>query len=181
VTIVFSALSDRLIVMTTDSAVTRDFAHHREYDTEGKSYLFRRDQRFFDPYEGGKALEQHQHVTRMLHEAGGPIVGGTDCGALAYPPPGFALLREIELLAEAIGSLAALKAVTSVAARYLRKSEDVGSIAPGRYADLLVIDGDPLHDVRNLRKLTTVYRGGVAYDPQALLAQAPKSDFVPVS
>ncbi len=108
-------------------------------------------------------------------------VGGTDCGALAYPPPGFALLREIELLTEAIGSLAALKAVTSVAARYLRKSEDVGSVAPGRYADLLVIDGDPLRDVRDLRKLTTVYRGGVAYDPQALLAQAPKSDFVPAS
>lgn len=136
---------------------------------------------FFDPYEGGKALEQHQHVTRMLHEAGGLIVGGTDCGALAYPPPGFALLREIELLAEAIGSLAALKAVTSVAARYLRKPEDIGSVAPGRYADLLVIDGDPLHDVRDLRKLTTVYRGGVAYNPQVLLAKAPKSDFVPAS
>jgi imidazolonepropionase-like amidohydrolase len=134
---------------------------------------------FFDPYQGVKALEKHQQVTRMLHEAGGLIVGGTDCGALAYPPPGFALLREIELLAEAIGSLAALKAVTSVAARYLRKPEDIGSVAPGRYADLLVIDGDPLRDVRDLRKLTTVYRGGVAYDPQALLAQAPKSDFVP--
>ena len=50
-----------------------------------------------------------------------------------------------------------------------------------RAAGLLVIDGDPLHDVRDLRKLTTVYRGGVAYDPQALLAQAPQSDFVPAS
>lgn len=50
-----------------------------------------------------------------------------------------------------------------------------------KVGDLLVIDGDPLHDVRDLRKLTTVYRGGVAYDPQALLAQAPRSDFVPAS
>ena len=91
------------------------------------------------------------------------------------------MLREIELLAEAIGSLAALKAVTSVAARYLRKPEDVGSVAPGRYADLLVIDGDPLRDVRDLRKLTTVYRGGVAYDPQAILAQVLKSEFTSVS
>jgi imidazolonepropionase-like amidohydrolase len=117
----------------------------------------------------------------MLHEAGGLVVGGTDCGALAYPPPGFALLREIELLADAIGATAAIKAVTSVAARYLRQHDNIGSIAPGRYADFLIIDGDPLRDVRELRKLTTVYRGGVAYDPQALLAQVPKSDFVPLS
>jgi hypothetical protein len=44
-----------------------------------------------------------------------------------------------------------------------------------------LIDGDPLRDVRDLRKLTTVYRGGVAHDPQAPLAQAPQSDFVPAS
>ena len=44
------------------------------------------------------------------------------------------------------------------------------------YADFLVVDGDPLRDPRELRKLTTVYRGGVAHDPQAILAQAPQSD-----
>ncbi len=131
---------------------------------------------FFDPYQGVKALEKHQQVTRILHEAGGLVVGGTDCGALAYPPPGFALLREIELLAEAIGAMAALKAVTSVAARYLRQQDNIGAVTPGRYADFLVVDGDPLRDTRELRKLTTVYRGGVAHDPQAILARAPKSD-----
>lgn len=131
---------------------------------------------FFDPAHGAKALEKHQAVTRILHEAGGLVVGGTDCGALAYPPPGFALLREIELLTEAIGAMAALQAVTSVAARYLRRQNDIGSIAPGRYADFLVVAGDPLRDPRELRKLTTVYRGGVAHDPQALLARVPTSD-----
>jgi hypothetical protein len=45
----------------------------------------------------------------------------------------------------------------------------------------IVIDGDPLRDVRELRKLTTVYRGGIAHDPQAILANVPKSDFVPLS
>src|SRR4029453_5943127 len=135
----------------------------------------------FEPAQATKALEKHQQVTRILHEAGGLVVGGTDCGALAYPPPGFALLREIELLADAIGATAAIKAVPSVAARYLRQNDNIGSIAPGRYADFLIIDGDPLRDGRELRKLTTVYRGGVAFDPQALLAQVPKSDFVPLS
>jgi imidazolonepropionase-like amidohydrolase len=61
-----------------------------------------------------------------------------------------------------------------VAARYIRRQDDVGSIATGRYADFLVVDGDPLRDVRELRKLTTVYRGGVAHDPQALLARVPQ-------
>ena len=125
---------------------------------------------------GARALEKHQLVTRSLHEAGGLVVGGTDCGGLSYPPPGFALLREVELLAEALGSMAAIKAVTSVAARYLRQQDNLGSIAPGRYADLLIVDGDPISDVRELRKLKTVYRGGVAYDPKALLAQVPQRD-----
>ncbi len=130
----------------------------------------------FEPTDFAKSLEKHQEVTRMLHEAGGLVVGGTDCGGLAYPPPGFALLREVELMAEAIGAMAAIKAVTSVAARYMRQQDDIGSVTPGRYADFFVVDGDPLRDTRELRKLTTVYRGGVAHDPQALLAQVPKSD-----
>ncbi|MGE0820659.1 MAG: amidohydrolase family protein [Candidatus Binatia bacterium] len=128
----------------------------------------------FEPATGAKALEKHQEVTRILHESGGLVVGGTDCGGIPYPPPGYALWREIELLAEAIGTMAAFKAVTSVAARYLRKQDEIGSIAPGRYADLVIVDGDPLRDVRELRKLTTVYRGGVAYDPQTLLAGVPQ-------
>lgn len=129
---------------------------------------------FYDVGEGSKALEKHQQVVHMLHHAGGRVVGGTDCGALAYPPPGFALLREIELLADVIGSMAALQAVTSVAANYLRADKDIGAIAPGRYADFLVVTGDPLRDVRELRTLETTYRGGVAHDPQQLIRNAPQ-------
>jgi hypothetical protein len=40
----------------------------------------------------------------------------------------------------------------------------------------MIVDGDPISDVRELRKLKTVYRGGVAYDPKALLAQVPQRD-----
>ena len=113
-------------------------------------------------------------MTRILHDAGGLVVGRT-AERCPTRPAGFALLREVELLAEAIGAMAAIKAVTSVAAGYLRQQNNIGSIAAGRYADLLVIDGDPLRDPRELRRLTTVYRGGIAYKPEALLAQVPKS------
>ncbi len=132
----------------------------------------------FDPAKCVKALEKHQEATRILHESGGLVVGGTDCGGLPYPPPGFALLREIELLAEALGAMDAIKAVTSVAARYLRQEDNVGSVAPGRYADFSILDGDPLRDVRELRSTTTVVRGGVGYNPAELLEQVPHSEVV---
>lgn len=123
-----------------------------------------------DPH---KALEQQLEFCRQLHSAGGLIVGGTDAGGVSMPPPGFSLLREVEMLAIPMGSAAALRAVTSQAARYLRKHGDIGSIAPGRFADLLVVNGDPLNDVRDLRKLTTVYKGGVEYQPADILAGIP--------
>ncbi len=129
---------------------------------------------FYDTGAGSEALDKHLELTRILHESGGRVVGGTDCGALAYPPPGFALLREIELLAEAIGNMAAIQAVTQMAATYLRAEQDIGSVAPGRYADFLVVSGDPLKNVRDLRTLETTYRGGIAYDPQTLIDQVPQ-------
>ena len=132
----------------------------------------------FDPAKCVKALEKHQEATRILHESGGLVVGGTDCGGLPYPPPGFALLREIELLAEALGAMDAIKAVTSVAARYLRQQDNVGSVTAGRYADFSILDGDPLRDVRELRSTTTVVRGGVPYNPAELLEQVPHSEVV---
>lgn len=132
----------------------------------------------FDPAKCVKALEKHQEATRILHESGGLVVGGTDCGGLPYPPPGFALLREIELLAEALGAMDAIKAVTSVAARYLRQEDNVGSVATGHYADFSILDGDPLRDVRELRSTTTVVRGGVRYNPAELLEQVPHSEVV---
>ena len=63
-----------------------------------------------------------------------------------------------------------------MAARYLSQQDNLGSVAPGRYADLLIVDCDPVSDAREIRKLKSVYRGGVAYDPKALLAQVPKRD-----
>ena len=120
-----------------------------------------------------KALEKQLDFCRLLHDAGGLIVGGTDAGGVSMPPPGFSLLRELELLAFAMGPAAALRAVTSQAARYLRKHNDVGSVERGRFADLLVVDGDPLNDIRDMRKLTTVFKGGAEYKPAEILAGIP--------
>ncbi len=131
---------------------------------------------YWAPGEGRKALDKQLDAVRILHEKGGVVVGGTDCCGLNYPPPGFALLREVEMLSQAMGAMAALKAVTVSAARALRKDLELGKVAAGYHADLLVLDKDPSKDVRDLRSLSQVYRGGVAYDPKALLAKRPVRD-----
>ena len=143
---------------------------------EGAPEILAEAEMFFDPYSPPlpDVLEKMHELTRTLCDAGGVVVGGTDTGAMTYPPPGFALLREVELLADSIGNMRAIQAVTSAAARHLRREQDIGSVAPGRYADLLIIDGDPLRDVRELRNLVRVYRGGVPYEPQDLLAKVPQ-------
>ena len=85
-------------------------------------------------------------------------------------------MREIELLADAIGTMAALRAVTHTAAGYLRAERDLGAVVPGRYADFLVLGGDPIRDVRELRSLEQVYRGGVAHRPEELIARVPRHE-----
>ncbi len=119
-----------------------------------------------------QALEKQQEFCRRLFEAGGLVVGGTDA-AINYPPPGFSLMRELELLAESIGAMNALRAVTSKAAIALRKQDDIGAVAPGRFADLVVIEGDPLSDIRQMRNISTVFKGGQAHDPKSILRELP--------
>jgi imidazolonepropionase-like amidohydrolase len=74
---------------------------------------------------------------------------------------------------DALDGDGASRAVTYRAACYLRKQTDIGSVEVGRYADLMVVNGNPLVDVRHLRKVTAVYKGGVRYDPKELLATLP--------
>ncbi|MFZ5834935.1 MAG: amidohydrolase family protein [Pseudomonadota bacterium] len=135
---------------------------------------------YWEPGEGRKALDKQLDAVRILHEKGGVVVGGTDCGGLNYPPPGFALLREVELLSQAMGAMAALKAVTVGAARALRREHELGKVKPGYFADLILLDKDPSKDVRDLRSLSKVYRGGIAYDPKVLLAARPVRDLTAI-
>ncbi len=59
----------------------------------------------------------------------------------------------------------AIQSATRNAAEVLGMSADIGSLAPGHYADILVVDGDPLADVTVLERPVTTYKDGVAYPP----------------
>jgi imidazolonepropionase-like amidohydrolase len=105
-------------------------------------------------------------MVKALYEAGIPIVAGTDCLA------GFCLHRELELYGQAgIPNGQVLRIATWEAARVAKRSDRLGSIEPGKLADLVLIDGDPLADLRAIRRVDVVMKDGVLFDPQAILKE----------
>ena len=107
-----------------------------------------------------------------LHRAGVPIVAGTD--ALA----GFTLDRELELYVEAgIPAPEVLRIATLGAAQVVGLADRVGSIEPGKAADMILVDGDPTADISDVRKVDVVVKDGMVMDPAALyrtLGVAPR-------
>jgi imidazolonepropionase-like amidohydrolase len=104
-------------------------------------------------------------LTNALHDAGIPIVAGTD------GLPGFQLPRDLELYVEAgIPPAEVLRMATLVGAAVAGKSPVLGSITPGKLADLLLIDGDPAAKISDVRNVALVMKDGVMYDPAALSA-----------
>src|SRR5204862_6634888 len=114
-----------------------------------------------------------QELTGLLYRAGVPLLAGTDAPE-PYCPPGFSLHQELELLVESgLPPVAALQAATINNARALKQGEQLGSIEPGKLADLLILDADPTADSRNTRKIAHVLRGGIVCDPPTLLKAVP--------
>jgi imidazolonepropionase-like amidohydrolase len=97
---------------------------------------------------------------KALFDAGVPIALGTDAG-MTGTPHGSSTLREMELLVKAgLTSAQALVAATRTSARILRLDADRGTIAVGKRADLVVIEGTPWRDIRDVRKIAQVYIDG---------------------
>ncbi|MBL8622691.1 MAG: amidohydrolase family protein [Myxococcales bacterium] len=124
---------------------------------------------------------QRQALVRALADAGAPLVLGTDTGN-PYVVPGFAVVDELRLLVAAgLTPRQALRMATVAAGELLGTPGEVGVIAPGARADLLVLDADPLADVANVADPAIVVARGVAHPRAALLAAAalPAADADP--
>ena len=99
----------------------------------------------------------------MMHRAGIPIVPGTD--AL----PGFALHHELELYELAgIPANEVLQIATLGAARVAGREGDLGSIRPGKLADIILVDGNPVARITQIRNVELVMKDGVIYRPEEL-------------
>jgi imidazolonepropionase-like amidohydrolase len=105
-----------------------------------------------------KSWENVLHMARALHDAKIPTVAGTD--ELA----GLFLAHELELFVRGgVSPADALRDATIVPARAMKLEKKTGTIARGKAADLIIVDGDPLANIADVRKVVTTVRGGVAY------------------
>jgi imidazolonepropionase-like amidohydrolase len=101
-----------------------------------------------------------QKNLKRLFDAGVKVGFGTDSGALPGRIPGFSEHRELELMVQAgLTPMQAITAATGANAKLLHLA-DRGTIAVGNCADLLVLDADPLVDIRNTQKIAAVYHDG---------------------
>lgn len=102
--------------------------------------------------------------------AGGTLLVGTDPTGGGGVIPGYSNQRAIELLVESgLTPLEAIKVATLNGATFLGRADRVGSIAIGKQADLVVIDGDPSARIGDVRKVSLVFKEGVGYDPAKLI------------
>ncbi len=113
----------------------------------------------------GMALE------RAFSRAGGLLIAGTDPTGGGGVIPGFANQRQVELFVDAgFTPLEAISISTLNGAKYLGRDKSVGSLAVGKQADLVVINGNPAATIGDIRKVETVFKQGVGYDPAKLIA-----------
>ena len=118
-------------------------------------------------------FDKMKALTLKLQRAGVELLAGSDT-PVQFCPPGGALHQELELLTDAgLSPSEALLAATRNNARALGQSGELGSIEAGKLADLVVLDADPLLDIRHTRRIHRVIRGGVVLDPAALLRLVP--------
>jgi imidazolonepropionase-like amidohydrolase len=115
-------------------------------------------------FQRGLALE------RAFAQAGGLLIAGCDPTGNGGTIPGFADLREVELLVEAgFTPVEAIRIATLNGAIFLGRDATIGSIEPGKNADLLVVAGDPGKTIADVEKVELVFKDGVAFDPVKLL------------
>ncbi len=120
-----------------------------------------------DPKLSREVVEPMFKTIDAIHDRGGKVVAGTDSPIVPY---GLGLLLEVEALAEAgLGPMAAIESATRVAAEALGAGDDLGTIEPGKIADLVLLGGDPLEDIKNVRKTEMVVMNGRLSSVEQLL------------
>src|SRR4029077_11248295 len=116
-------------------------------------------------------LRKEMAFERAFAAAGGGLMAAADPTGGAGIVAGFADERELELLVEAgFPAEQAIKIASANGAAFLFESNDIGTIAAGKRADLVVVRGNPAVHIADVRNVEQVFKDGVGYDPAALIA-----------
>ncbi len=115
-------------------------------------------------------LKKEMQFEREFVEAGGVLMAGCDPTAYGAVLPGFGDQRSLELLVEAgFTPEQAIQIYTLNGAKYLGRADRIGTIAPGKQADLVVVAGDAAKDISAVEHVETVFKNGVGFDSQKLI------------
>jgi len=164
------------VVITPTAGVFEPMEMERNHMAEQQAYftpkaweiLLKRIEKPMFP-EAGAILEKNKEFIRLAHEAGCILTTGTDQVGFGMLP-GFALWREMEIFAEAgLEPMDVLKAATINGAQAIGWSDLLGAVEPGKLADFVVLDANPLENISHVRMVHKVIKGGVVYEPESLL------------
>ena len=104
-------------------------------------------------------------ILKRMHEAGVPIMAGTDASNWNFLVPGQSLIEELEIFVDiGMTPLEALRTATVAPINFLNLLDRAGSVEPGKRADLVLLDENPLENIGNLRSIRAVLIGGKPFD-----------------
>ena len=125
---------------------------------------------------GRSSFQKNLDLVGALQRAGVGILAGTDTGN-PYCFPGFSLHDELGWLVQAgLTPMEAIQAATRNAARFMDREQELGTIQPGKLADLVLLDANPLDDIANTRKIAAVVYGGRLFPKSSLAGMLAKAE-----
>ncbi|MBZ5689187.1 MAG: amidohydrolase family protein [Acidobacteriia bacterium] len=117
-----------------------------------------------------RSLKKEMELEHAFAKAGGTLLAGPDPTGIGGVVAGFGDQREVELLVEAgFTPLEAIHIATENGARFLHEEDRIGTLVPGKQADLVVVRGDSSSKISDIENVEIVFKDGVGYDPAKLL------------
>jgi enamidase len=172
-------LVDKHIALTSTLTVFETFTPGRPLPPGLDVLLLQLKEQFLQGYIRAQQNQQSVYLKlfpkalaleRAFVKAGGLLIAGTDPTGGGGVIPGYSNQRELELLVEAgFTPLEAISIGTLNGAKYLGRDNRVGTLATGKQADLIVINGNPAADIADVHKVELVFKQGVGFDPVALI------------
>jgi imidazolonepropionase-like amidohydrolase len=171
------AVTSTLPVFESDAGVGRPPVRQAALDAMSaearEDFFLLRQRRVGGPepkLDPAKQWKNELALEREFVAAGGLLIAGPDPTGRGDVLPGFGDQRELELLVEAgFSPVEAIKIATLNGATYLGREKEIGSVAAGKNADLLVVKGDPSKQISDVENVEIVFKDGVGYDSKRLL------------